>query len=128
MNETCWTLIGKYDASEHVWRGEILRKVNGQSCSVEADWEWTLGREEDCGEVIGFCHTHPLAAGRMPSERDIRTMQAWCCALGKPLLCIIALESLSSGIAAYVFDNDESRGRSVEKIQEIESRRFIIYG
>jgi proteasome lid subunit RPN8/RPN11 len=127
MNETCWTLIGEYDPFEELWRLEILHKVDGQSCSVEADWQWTLEREEQFGDVIGFCHTHPVAVGGAPSERDIRTMQAWCSALGKPLLCVIAIESLSGDIAAYLFDDDEDAGRPVGKSIQVETGQLIVY-
>jgi hypothetical protein len=82
----------------------------GGVASVEADWGWTLAREEERGDVVGFWHTHPAGAGTAPSGRDIRTMQAWCSALGKPLLCLISEEGRGGEAAVYLFADDESEG------------------
>jgi proteasome lid subunit RPN8/RPN11 len=65
-----------------------------------------LTREETLGDVIGFLHTHPDGPDT-PSDRDVRTMRAWCLAFGKPLLCLI--ES-PAGLRGFRFDSDESRG------------------
>jgi proteasome lid subunit RPN8/RPN11 len=70
-----------------------------------------LTREEEQGDVVGFWHTHPAGSGTTPSRRDIRTMQAWCSALGKPLLCLISEEGRENEAAVYLFDNDESEGQ-----------------
>ncbi|HEY7356304.1 MAG TPA: Mov34/MPN/PAD-1 family protein, partial [Ktedonobacterales bacterium] len=68
------------------WLMRSQRPAPGAPASVEADWHWALEREERCGDVLGFYHTHPPAAGAVPSERDALTMRAWCGAFGKPLL------------------------------------------
>jgi proteasome lid subunit RPN8/RPN11 len=65
-----------------------------------------LKREETRRDVLGFYHTHPDGPPG-PSGRDIRTMRAWCSALGKPLVCLIASPT---GTAGYRFDDDASRG------------------
>jgi proteasome lid subunit RPN8/RPN11 len=110
MNEICWALLGSYDAEERIWQVIPYRKVEGNTASVEADWEWALTREENQGDLMGFFHTHPVGVGVSPSDRDVRTMQAWCSALGKPLVCLI-VEGDGSGIPeGVVFIDDESVG------------------
>jgi proteasome lid subunit RPN8/RPN11 len=113
MNERCWTLLGSRDASSGTWRIELHHIVLGDQTRVEADWSWTLAREEADGDVMGFYHTHPQGIGTQPSKRDIRTMQAWCSALGKPLLCLIAEDPGARIPTGYVFESDEHRGLSV---------------
>jgi hypothetical protein len=102
MVEICWVLIGKRQGD--AWQVRRRRPTcQGKFASVEADWAWALEREEQRGDVAGFWHTHPRGAGVVPSERDRRTMQAWCSALGKPLLCLIA-----DGVqlAGYLFSDE----------------------
>ena len=72
-----------------VWLMRLQRQMEGTPASVETDWRWALEREERSHDVAGFYHTHPPAAGASPSQRDVRTMRAWCVAFGKPLLCVI---------------------------------------
>ena len=72
-----------------VWLLRRRQRASGTPSSVEIDWHQVLEREECYGDVLGFLHTHPKYAGTAPSLRDIRTMQAWCSAFGKPLLCVI---------------------------------------
>jgi proteasome lid subunit RPN8/RPN11 len=111
MNEQCWVLIFADGEREGNWRVKRRKRVRGKPASVEADWAWALAREEQYGDVAGFFHTHPPGAGTSPSARDVRTMRAWCCALGKPLLCLIAEGAQVDG---YVFTDDESEGRRLE--------------
>jgi hypothetical protein len=106
MNEQCWVLLGAYDEGEDRWRLRIRRQVSGRPASVEADWRWAMDREEARGDVAGFAHTHPQGAGTRPSERDARTMAAWCSAFGKPLLCLIAEGETLRDPAAYLFSDD----------------------
>jgi proteasome lid subunit RPN8/RPN11 len=73
---------------------------------VRFDGAWALEREESHGDVVGFLHTHPDGPAS-PSQRDVRTMRAWCIAFGKPLLCVIAGPD---GLRGYRFDSDESAG------------------
>ena len=110
MNEQCWILTGQFDEAAGTWRVQAKHQASGQTASVEADWHWTLTREEEQGDVAGFAHTHPAGAGTIPSARDVRTMQAWCSALGKPLLCLIAEGASLLDPAAYHFADDESEG------------------
>jgi hypothetical protein len=41
-------------------------------------------------------------------------MKAWCSALGKPLLCLIAEEGKPDNPAGYLFPDDEQPGSLVE--------------
>jgi hypothetical protein len=110
LNERCWVLAGRYDAESHTWRVTAHREVSGRPSQVEADWAWALAREDERGDVVGFWHTHPAGAGRAPSPRDIRTMQAWCLALGKPLLCLISEEGRLGPPAAHLFVDEDDDG------------------
>jgi proteasome lid subunit RPN8/RPN11 len=126
MNERCWTLLGSRDSGSRTWRIGIHHVVLGEPARVEADWAWTLTREESHGDVMGFYHTHPPGFGAQPSQRDIRTMQAWCSALGKSLLCLIAEEPGPGIPTTYVFENDEHRGRSVGAPAQEEAGIYIV--
>ncbi len=119
--ERCWTLVGicEHDA----WRVMKRRRISGRPALVEADWEWTLRREEKRGDVIGFAHTHPSGAGTGPSERDVRTLRAWRIALGKPLLMLI---EDGETIAGYVLHTDDGELRSVTSITRSERGALII--
>jgi proteasome lid subunit RPN8/RPN11 len=88
---------------------------------VSFDGLATLQREERHGDVVGFLHTHPDGLPQ-PSERDVRTMRAWCSALGKALLCVI--ES-PAGLAAWRFDDDESTGTRTSLV-EVFPRGIVI--
>ncbi len=120
--ERCWTLIGEY--RDGVWRAAKRHRISGRPNSVEADWEWTLKREEKRGDVIGFVHTHPMGSGTTPSERDIRTMRAWRTALGKPLVSVIDDGESPGG---YVFASDDSHGQPVASIAMTEDGVILIY-
>jgi hypothetical protein len=87
------------------------REVSGSPSQVEADWAWALARENERGDVVGFWHTHPVGAGKAPSGRDVRTMQAWRLALGKPLLCLISEEGPTGEPAAYLFADEDDEGQ-----------------
>ncbi len=91
-----------------VWLMRRQRLAPGTPASVEADWQWALEREERTHDVIGFYHTHPLAAGTAPSARDVRTMRVWCGAFGKPLLCVIGCGGQTQ---ATLFADDEDSGQ-----------------
>ncbi|HEY7347006.1 MAG TPA: Mov34/MPN/PAD-1 family protein [Ktedonobacterales bacterium] len=91
-----------------VWLTRRCHPAQGAPMSVEADWRWALRREERYGDVIGFYHTHPFTAGASPSERDVRTMRAWCGAFGKPMLCVIACGTQAQ---TTLFANDEDEGQ-----------------
>jgi hypothetical protein len=115
MRERCWILTGGFDAGAGTWLlcREPATLTTGSSSSVDADWAWALDREEACGDVAGFWHTHPPGAGIAPSQRDVQTMRAWRLAFGKPLLCVIADGPRR---AAYLFDGDESPGAILGKV------------
>src|SRR4051794_7601897 len=84
--EECWVLLGEYRAP--FWCARRLRYSPGERVRVEFDGPWVLRREERYGDVVGFYHTHPPGCHGL-SNRDVRTMRAWCGAFGKPLLCVI---------------------------------------
>jgi hypothetical protein len=110
MPEHCWTLLGRREPETGTWRLRPQQGVPGEKTRVDADWAWTLAREESHGDVTGFFHTHPPGAGLRPSERDVRTMRAWCSALGKPLLCLIAEEGGTEAPRGTLFADDEDPG------------------
>ena len=103
--EQSWVLVGR--AAGGGWLARKRRRIGGTAASVETDWRWALARDERSGDVVGFLHTHPHGFVTAPSARDVRTMQAWCTALGRPLVCLIAD---GRQLDAYVFADDESPG------------------
>jgi proteasome lid subunit RPN8/RPN11 len=121
MNEQCWALTGSYDEEYKIWRVRLRQQISGRPSGVEADWHWALDQEEKIGNLVGFAHTHPVGSGTNPSARDIRTMQAWCSALGKPLLCLIAEGEGLNEPAAYVFDDDQSDGTVTKAFEILDS-------
>jgi proteasome lid subunit RPN8/RPN11 len=105
--EQCWTLLGQHRG--RIWYCRRVRHTSGERASVRFDGAWVLGREEAHGDVVGFLHTHPDGPAA-PSQRDVRTMRAWCSAFGKPLLCVIAAPE---GVRGYRFDDDKSDGKEL---------------
>jgi hypothetical protein len=85
--EVCCVLLGQYRAG--IWHAKLSWRRLGTHSSVMFDGERVLEREERNGDVVGFFHTHPDGFTG-PSERDVRTMRAWCFCFGKPLLCVIS--------------------------------------
>ena len=112
--EHCWILTGVQDGAAG-WRFRRRKHSAGDAASVEAAWEWALRREERFGDVIGFFHTHPRGAGTQPSSRDMRTMSAWCSALGKPLLCVIAAGKMLNGTLFVHADGQPKQMESINK-------------
>jgi proteasome lid subunit RPN8/RPN11 len=90
-----------------------VRHSSGERANVRFDGAWVLNREEKHGDVIGFLHTHPDGPAA-PSNRDVRTMRAWCGAFGKPLLCLIASPA---GIHGCRFDDDQSAGQALDIVE-----------
>lgn len=109
--EQCWILLGARRG--RIWLCRRVRRSSGERCSVPFDGAWVLEREETRGDVVGFLHTHPDGPAS-PSERDVRTMRAWRCAFGKPLLCVIAAPD---GLRAFRFDDDESTGAALAAVE-----------
>ena len=117
--ETCWSLLG--ERRGRIWYCRRVRPVRGIRVDVRFDGAWALAREESRGDVVGFLHTHP-AGPHAPSERDVRTMHAWCSAFGKPLLCAI---DGTDGLHGYRFDRGISSGVSLELVAKF-SRGVLI--
>jgi proteasome lid subunit RPN8/RPN11 len=109
--EQCWTLLGQHRS--RIWYCRRVRHTSGERASVRFDGSWALSREEAYGDVVGFLHTHPEGPAT-PSQRDVRTIRAWCSAFGKPLLCLIAA---SEGVRGYRFDDDKSVGEELSLVQ-----------
>ncbi len=109
--EHCWTLVGRRRGP--VWLARRVEHALGERACVEFDGPWVLQREERLGDVLGFVHTHPDGPAR-PSERDVRTMRAWCGCFGKPLLCVIASPE---GLHAFRFDDTRSNGTQLAVVE-----------
>jgi proteasome lid subunit RPN8/RPN11 len=109
--ERCWTLIGRVRG--RIWYGRRVRQTDGQRTRVTFDGLWTLEREEQRRDVLGFLHTHPDGPPS-PSTRDVRTMRAWCSSFGKPLLCLI---QSPEGLKGYRFKDSESEGMELELVE-----------
>ena len=109
--EICWVLLGARRG--RIWYARRARRTVGEPLRVEFDGPAALRREEKFGDVIGFLHTHPAGPPR-PSDRDVRTMRAWCSAFGKPLLCAIAA---GETLAGYVFKDHRSKGLAASAIE-----------
>ena len=118
--EQCWTLLG--ERRGRVWLCRRVQPTQGERTSVQFDGARVLEREEKYGDVVGFLHTHPDGPAG-PSERDVRTMRAWCSAFGKPLLCLIAGPD---GLRGFRFADGESPGRQLELVTTF--RRGVVIG
>ena len=101
MNEHCWILIGENNGD--LWWGKRVKPTEGAPCVVQFDPYYVLKRDEERHDVVGFIHTHPGMTAHY-SGRDDRTMKAWVCCLGKPLVCCI---QGTDGLRAWWYENDE---------------------
>ena len=111
MVEQCWVLLG--ERRGRVWYCHSHNEISGERTFVQFDGPWVLEREESHGDVVGFLHTHPDGPA-MPSQRDVRTMRAWCLSFGKPLVCLI---DCPTGLLDFRFENDESIGEPLEIVE-----------
>jgi proteasome lid subunit RPN8/RPN11 len=91
---------------------------------VRFDGAWALQREEKHHDIVGFMHSHPDGPAA-PSQRDVRTMRAWCSAFGKPLVCLIASPE---GIRGYRFDDDEAVGKPLSLVEMFVLRGGVVIG
>lgn len=117
--EQCWTLLGQHRG--RIWFCRRVQHSSGEEVRVHFDGPWVLQREETTGDVVGFLHTHPDGPAS-PSQRDVRTMRAWCSAFGKPLLCLI---SSPEQLCGYRFDDDQSVGTALDSV-EVFPRGIVI--
>jgi proteasome lid subunit RPN8/RPN11 len=99
-----------------------MRATAGDRSSVQFDGAWVLSREEKKHDIIGFVHTHPNGPDR-PSDRDVRTMRAWCDCFAKQLICVILSPA---GLHGYRFDNFDSTGCALDLVESFP--RGIIIG
>ena len=111
INEECAVVVGH--CRRGIWYGRLRQRQMGNPTSVEFDWAWVMEREERCGDVAGFYHTHPQGLAT-PSQRDLRTMRAWVSCFGKPLLCLI--ES-GDRLSASLFATDEDDGQAFGQVE-----------
>lgn len=89
-NERCWVLCGR--EMGRLWWARRYRPSFGEPCRVSFDRDWVMRRQEEKGDVLGFCHTHPSFSAE-PSSTDRDTMEAWCSCFGRDLYAaIIGLE------------------------------------
>lgn len=109
--ERCWVLLGQRRG--RIWYCRRVQHSSGERLRVRFDGAWVLNREEQHGDVVGFLHTHPHGPA-VPSQRDVRTIRAWCSSFGKPLLCLIATPKEIHG---YRFDDDESVGTELRVVE-----------
>jgi proteasome lid subunit RPN8/RPN11 len=120
--EQSWVLTGYQDELLN-WHFRRRKRSIGELASVQAAWEWALGREEHKGDVVGFFHTHPRGAGAQPSSRDIRTMRAWCSSFGKPLLCVIAEGKI---LYCCIFTSTDEKPKQVKHITKGEQGWYFV--
>lgn len=120
--EQCWVLLGQHRG--RIWYCRRARPSSGKRTSVHFDGAWVLGREEKYRDVIGFMHSHPEGPAT-PSQRDVRTMRAWCSAFGKPLLCLIVGFGDFRG---YRFNDDESVGIPLSLVEMFALRGGVVIG
>ena len=112
VNEQCWVLVGSRRGP--IWYARQITSSAGDPARVEFDGLRVLAREERRRDVVGFYHTHPTFPAS-PSARDVRTLQAWVSAFGKPLLCVI---EGTDGLRAWRFDDDRSTGIPLRAIEQ----------
>lgn len=120
--ERCWVLVGQRRG--RIWHCRRVRPSSGERTRVRFDGAGVLSREEKYHDVIGFMHSHPDGPAA-PSERDVRTMRAWCSAFGKPLLCLIVAPG---AIRGYRFDDDESVGEALSLVEMFTLRGGVVIG
>ena len=119
MREEAAVLLGHRRGD--IWYGRLRERWIGDPETVTFDWSWALEREERYGDLIGFFHTHPTGLAE-PSQRDLRTMQAWVSCFGKPLLCLIQSGDV---LTATLFHSDTDEGQNVSQVARF-PRRVIV--
>lgn len=120
--ERCWVLLGQHRG--RIWHCRRVRQSSGERTRVRFDGDWVLSREEKYRDVLGFMHSHPDGPAA-PSQRDVRTMRAWCSSFGKPLLCLIAAPG---GVRGYRFEDDKSAGTALEIVEMFVLRGGVVIG
>ncbi len=118
--EQCWTLVGTRRG--RIWFVRRIDKHSGARTRVHFDGLSVLRSEEARRDVLGFYHTHPDGPP-CPSDRDVRTMRAWCSAFGKPLLCVIASPE---GTAGFRFGHARCDGIPLAALEDFP--RGIVIG
>src|SRR4051812_42533893 len=105
MNEKFLTLTGQWH-SDILWSAKGRWPLEGHPASVDFSqiYDRVISREQQCGDVIGFYHTHPSFPAS-PSSVDVSTMNQWVDCLGKSLLCLI---HGVDGLKTYYWQKDYS--------------------
>jgi hypothetical protein len=93
--ETFCILTG--ETCDGLLQAKMRWRKRGSPSSVEFNWQRVWEREEKCGDVVGFYHTHPPGCFGM-SARDETTMRAWAFSFGKPMLCAIQVMGAETGM------------------------------
>lgn len=117
-DEICYIMVGRTIGSRIVARF-LDERFDGTAVSVEFSWKMVMEREERCGDVAGFFHTHPKGFLHM-SPTDIKTMKGWVFCFGRPLLCVIKSGRL---IRAYLFGEDSYREVDIVRVYRSAGRR-----
>ncbi len=98
QDEECYILFGRIIG--RIWAGRLDKYTLGQPANVEFDGDYVF---DNRARTVGWIHTHPSNMGS-PSFTDDTTTHAWCCALGKPLVCCI---KGVDGLRAHWYLDDE---------------------
>lgn len=114
-SERYMLLLGENEG--YFWWGRGDDKTTGIIGQVKFDANYVINQDEVYENVIGFYHTHP-GMGASPSDRDHRTMKAWVCCLGKPLICII---KGCDGVRAWLYRDDESAPWECRQVKKFKS-------
>ena len=117
--EICCVLLGEY--RNGIWHAKLSWEKSGSHEAVEFDGRRVLEREERFGDVVGFYHTHPEGFCQF-SERDRRTMYAWCFSFGKPLICAIGT---SQGVKAWLFEPEKEHPEECRQVSAFKRNWFV---
>lgn len=101
-NEKCWSLMG--EEFDGIWVLKMTGETEGTPASVSFNHELVMRAEDNGTPFVGWLHSHPYWTA-VPSDRDVKTMGAWCLSLGRPLLCAI---TGSDGLRGWWFLDDET--------------------
>jgi proteasome lid subunit RPN8/RPN11 len=119
QTEICFVLLGEFNNG--ICHAKLSWRRSGSHSSVQFDGNRVLDREEKYGDVVGFYHTHPEGFVQ-PSDRDVRTMGAWCFSFGKPLICAVGT---SAGVQAWLFEPGIDGGEQCARAAKFSRNWFV---